>query len=169
MDSEAPTLLDDSAVEQRYGIKRGTLRAWRTQGRDRRPRWSDVDQDRGVIVIARSWDTETKGGEPRTAPLPPELAVILKAWRKATQAKGGGLVVDRDGRPLHRGTGLARFTRCACVAAGVDPVHFHALRHTWASRRRQRASGRSSPGNPGAQEQHDHAALRPRVARRRSS
>lgn len=96
-------------------------------------RWADVDFEREVLVLDRSWETATKGNEVRTAPLPKELATLLKGWRKATQGKGGGLVVHRDGRPLHRGVDLAAFTRRACVAAGVDPVHFHALRHTWAS------------------------------------
>lgn len=32
VNTESPTLLDDAAVEQRYGIKRGTLRAWRSRG-----------------------------------------------------------------------------------------------------------------------------------------
>jgi integrase len=114
-------------------------------------RWDRVDFDRGLIQVDRSYDGPTKSKHVRAVPLAPELAASLKRWRLATGAAGGGLVVtmetvDEEGEPtgerepIGERTDMGKRTRRACAAAGVDPVTFHQLRHTFASHLAERVA-----------------------------
>ena len=107
--------------------------------------WHAIDFDREVIVIDRSWSGPTKSGKPRVVPLAPELAAQLKRWRLQTGGTLRDLVVrvERvhvvDGERETKLEGLtedvllAKLTRRACKAAGIEPITFHQLRHTFAT------------------------------------
>jgi integrase len=104
-------------------------------------RYDRVDFERGTIMIDRSYEGPTKSKHTRAVPLSPDLAASLKRWRLATGATSKGLVVTIDGKPLTDDeTGMARRTRRACKRAGVEPVTFHQLRHTYASHLAERVS-----------------------------
>lgn len=97
--------------------------------------WGDVDFDREVIMVARSWHGPTKSGKVRTVPLPPELAATLTSWRDATNGTPKALVVRLPtGRGLVPHDDLAGFARAACARARIEPITFHQLRHTFATR-----------------------------------
>ena len=107
--------------------------------------WHAIDFDREVIVIDRSWSGPTKSGKPRTVPLAPELADLLKRWRMQTGGQPRDLVVrfervrviDGERETITGSLGerdlLAKLARRACIKAGIEPVTFHQLRHTFAT------------------------------------
>lgn len=97
--------------------------------------WGDVDFAREVILVARSWSGATKSGKVRTVPLPPELAATLESWRTATGGASKALVIRLPcGRGLVPHDDLAGLARAACRRARIEPITFHQLRHTFATR-----------------------------------
>ncbi len=102
-------------------------------------RWSAIDFERGFIEVERSYDGPVKSKHKRSVALAPDLAASLKRWRLETGAASGGLVVlmvKRGGDapvPIDEQADLGKRTRRACKRAGVDPVTFHQLRHTYGS------------------------------------
>jgi integrase len=103
-------------------------------------RWDRIDFDRGLIQVDRSYEGPTKSKHVRAVPIAPELADKLKRWRFATGAASKGYVIAIDGEPIGERTDMAKRTRRACKAAGVNPVTFHQLRHTFASHLAERVS-----------------------------
>jgi integrase len=104
-------------------------------------RWDRVDFERGFIQIDRSYDGPTKSFHERVVPLSPELAERLKRWRLATGATSKGLVVTLDGEPIPASTSdFGKRARRVSRQAGIEPVTFHQLRHTYASYLAERAS-----------------------------
>ena len=90
--------------------------------------WSDVDFERQQVRLGTR-KTATGGMEYAWVPMTADLAAALARHREGSP----GLIVfvsKRDGRPLvHRN----KFMRRACVAAGVRPFGFHAIRHLTAT------------------------------------
>jgi integrase len=109
------------------GLRQGELRALR---------WRDVGE--GVITVSRALsagvESGTKGGRVRHVPLVPRAAEALERLR------GRGDFTARDelvfcnwrGRALDASALVARFKR-ARDAAGLRPLRFHDLRHTYGS------------------------------------
>jgi len=103
-----------------------------------------LDFDRGLIHVHRSYDGPTKSKHERYVPLAPELAAMLRPW---LLAHPGELVVTRpdpenperaipiatEGMDDSTGKDFARRAKRACKRAGVPPVTYHQLRHTFAS------------------------------------
>jgi integrase len=87
-------------------------------------RWRDVDESAGIVVFRRE---TTKSGRERIVPLREELLGALR-----TLKRGG----PEDRVFNYRGTGLTTIRTAfenARDKAGLPDVHFHDLRHTFAS------------------------------------
>jgi integrase len=109
------------------GLRRGELIALR---------WRDVDFERSSIRVSGSFAngqlTAPKSGHGRVVPMVPEVASIL-----AQLGQRGGFVGDDDlvfpgelGLYLD-GSALRRRFIAACARAGLRPIRFHDLRHTF--------------------------------------
>ncbi len=109
-------------VALRTGMRRGELFALR---------WGDVDFERGRITIARAIVREsegpTKNGKSRTVPLTDDAIAALRSVRGTVD-----LVFHEAGQPLRRSNAKHPLWR-ACRKAKVEPLAWHALRHTFAS------------------------------------
>jgi integrase len=109
------------------GLRQGELRALR---------WRDVGA--GVITVSRALsagvESGTKGGRVRHVPLVPQAAEALERLR----GRGDFTAPDElvfctwRGRALDPSALVARFKR-ARDAAGLRPLRFHDLRHTYGS------------------------------------
>lgn len=124
------------------GARRGELCALR---------WSDINRDRGELLIARTVlrdgpdlvEKEPKNGRARRIALDDRLVTVLRAHRARAfgraLARGVHPVADPyvfsgrlDGScPLHPNAATQRFRRL-CTRADIDGVRLHDLRH-WAA------------------------------------
>jgi integrase len=111
------------------GLRRGELLALR---------WRDIDFEGSALTIARAMsagvESTTKSGRVRRVPLADQAAAALdRVSRRGHYTTPGDLVFcNVFGRPLD-GSALRRRFRRAQVAAGVRPLRFHDLRHTFGS------------------------------------
>ena len=100
-------------------------------------RWRHLDFPRALMHItdnvSAGQDARVKDHEGRTVPLAPQLASRLAAWRVVT-ARDDDLVFPGDvpGRKLD-GDALSDRFRSARNRAGLRPLRFHDLRHTFGS------------------------------------
>jgi integrase len=106
-------------------------------------RWRDVDWSaqrirvrntyvRGEHSAAGKSDLSTR----RSVPMTDRLARELDRWSRRTVYRGDEDLVfahPQTGNPLDRSKLTRRF-QAACTAAGVRPIRFHDLRHTFATR-----------------------------------
>ncbi|MGH9148660.1 MAG: site-specific integrase, partial [Vicinamibacterales bacterium] len=114
-------------------------------------RWDDVDLDRGVLRVRQALERLGKGWrlvEPkseasrRTIRVPDPLVPILRAHRvrqleqrlaaSAKWKEDGFVFTASHGQPLD-GCRLNRTVKAMLRAAGLPPLHFHALRHSCAT------------------------------------
>ncbi len=110
------------------GMRRGELAALK---------WSEVDFVSGTIVIR-----EAKSGEGRRLPMNPVVRKTLAALRDRRRERIRARVVDRNLAAGYVFTGprggvlmnLNRDWYPALEAAKIEDLHFHDLRHTFASR-----------------------------------
>jgi integrase len=109
------------------GLRRGELIALR---------WRDVDFERSAIRVSGSYAngklTTPKSGHGRVVPMVPEVAAALARLAQRESSVGddelvfpGEFGTYLDGSALRR-----RFVR-ACARAGLRPIRFHDLRHTF--------------------------------------
>lgn len=109
------------------GLRQGELRALR---------WRDVGER--VVTVSRAVSAEqvtgTKGGRVRHVPLVPKAAHALARLKQRDDFTAPGELVfcNWRGRPLDKSALVARFKR-ARDAAGLRPLRFHDLRHTYGS------------------------------------
>jgi len=106
-------------------------------------RWRDVDwasqrvRVRNTFVLGEhSSEGKSELSTRRSVPLATRLAGELDRWSTRTPyATEDDLVFahPRKGTPLD-GSKVSKRFKAACVAAGVRPVRFHDLRHTFATR-----------------------------------
>ncbi|MCC6748824.1 MAG: tyrosine-type recombinase/integrase [Deltaproteobacteria bacterium] len=93
----------------------------------------DVDHDAGVITVRRAmWRghlDSPKGGRERKVPMTKRLARALKAAR---HLKGPFVWCEADGGYLTRKMAQRALER-ACRRAGLRPIGWHVLRHTFCS------------------------------------
>lgn len=99
-------------------------------------RWDDVDLVAGRILVRRSFTkgfvTTPKTHKSREVPLSPATIETLKGIRGLRHLRGGLVFCQVNGkRRIHRRADVAikRF----CRAAGLRPIGWHVLRHTFAS------------------------------------
>ena len=106
------------------GLRLGEIRALR---------WDDFDRRTDRITIGRAmWqDTEgtTKGWNLRTIPLTKRLTAALRELR---HLRGKYILADADGEPLTMEMMRWNLPRL-CKRAGILPIGWHALRHTFCS------------------------------------
>lgn len=112
-------------VAARTGLRHGELTALR---------WEDVDLDGGKLFVVENYVNgitgTPKSGKDREVPLSNDA---IKALRALTRHQRGPLVFcTNTGAHLEPWVTDAALTR-ACRAAGMMPVGWHRLRHTFAS------------------------------------
>jgi len=96
-------------------------------------RWKDLDLPNGLMHVKRSYYdgniTTPKSGKPRLIPLSPDTIDLLKEIKHSR----GELVFCKPdgGRHIHRRSDVA-LKRC-CKKAGLRPIGWHVLRHSFAS------------------------------------
>jgi integrase len=101
-------------------------------------RWRDVDSAGSALTIARAMsagiESSTKSGRVRRVPLADQVAAALEhlSQRERFTAPDDLVFCNALGRPLDD-SALRRRYRRAQVAAGVRPLRFHDLRHTFGS------------------------------------
>jgi integrase len=101
-------------------------------------RWSDVDFVRSVLTISRALsageERSTKSGHVRQVPLADQAAAALErlSRREHFTAPGDLVFPNAIGRPLD-GSALRRRFKRARDAAGLRPLRWHDLRHTFGS------------------------------------
>ena len=111
------------------GLRQGELLALR---------WRDVDFAGSAITVARAIsagvETSTKSGRVRRVPLPDQAAAALDRLSRRRDFTGPDELVfcNALGRSLDSSALRRRFKR-ARDAAGLRPLRFHDLRHTYGS------------------------------------
>ena len=87
-------------------------------------KWADVDIFQGTIKVQRSYNGPTKNGKTRLVPISLTLEKVLldKIPMKADNSNKPVVPKNFDPNPGLRG---------ACRRAGIEPINFHALRHTF--------------------------------------
>lgn len=102
-------------------------------------RWRDVQWQQGPCGLVMVADQDlasfkVKKNRPRVVPLTPEVrAVLARAWIEVGRPADGWIFPS----PTNAEQPRKNFTtalRRACRTAGIDYIHPHGLRHTWASR-----------------------------------
>jgi integrase len=109
------------------GLRRGELIALR---------WRDVDFERSAIRVAASFAnrklTAPKSGHGRAVPMVPQVAEVLAKLGQREHATGDDdLVFPGDFGTYLDGSALRRRFVVAQQRAGLRPIRFHDLRHTF--------------------------------------
>jgi site-specific recombinase XerD len=93
-------------------------------------RWKEVDLERGVLLVQSHESFRTKDGRMRIIPLTDEARALLLA---KLGGEGSALVFTRNGEKISEDY-LTKIFRIAVSNAELDGrLHFHSLRHTFAS------------------------------------
>ncbi|WP_022906649.1 tyrosine-type recombinase/integrase [Curtobacterium sp. B18] len=97
-----------------------------------------LDSDSGVFRVAETWDDKLKqpkdypkGRRRRTVPVPDWTLAYLEPLVVAR--RGGFIFLSADGTPLDHHNYRSRIWIPAVKRAGLDDVHLHDARHTYAS------------------------------------
>jgi site-specific recombinase XerD len=94
--------------------------------------WDWIDLNRKAITVKNTSTFTTKSKHPRVIPLCDDAVSLLS--RLSTRAgKAGELVFQRKGRPLRGDTISHVFKQCVREAGLSDKIHWHSLRHSFAS------------------------------------
>jgi integrase len=102
-------------------------------------RWSSVDLDAKTVLVARTQVNGTAGRTKtasgmRTVALSQRAVSLLEAHRRMTACDASQLVwTSPRGEPLRKDNFMARVYRPAVKRAGLTPLRFHDLRHTYAA------------------------------------
>lgn len=100
-------------------------------------KWKDLDERNNLLVIGPRPEADwvPKNGKTRLVPISKDLRLRLKRWRLAQ----GKPKADAWLIPTYKGCRRLDYHRwnnmvaVACEKAGVTPITFHGLRHTFAS------------------------------------
>lgn len=93
-------------------------------------RWEDVDLERRMMLIQSSGALRTKFGRRRTLPL---SATAVETLRRRALGEMHGFIFHDSGRRLLDSTITHKFKRYIRTAKLNPRLHFHSLRHTFAT------------------------------------
>lgn len=97
-------------------------------------RWSWIDLSRECITVKCSSSFVSKGKKDRVIPLTAKLLSIFTEFHTSKSPKAEDYVFSRPGRILLKESHVSHGFKRAAKAAGLkDDVHFHTLRHSFAS------------------------------------
>ena len=104
-------------------------------------RWRDIDFDEELIRVRSALDRHGNDVPPKTEHavrdviLIPALADLLREHRETSAFKGSEdyVFASRVGTPLHWRNVARRGLNPALAKAGIEPLRWHDLRHTFAS------------------------------------
>ena len=91
--------------------------------------WEDLDFERRSIRIRNRNNFVVKGYRPRTIPMPADIFNVFSPLRKPT----GYVFLDTKGAPLNAHAVSRRFKRYVRKCGLSGELHFHSLRHSYAS------------------------------------
>jgi integrase len=92
--------------------------------------WPQVDFDRKVIAVQSSRTFRTKNGKRRVVPMSDSVHELLKAIRARSDTE---YVFSIKGKRISESWVTHRFKKAVVKAGITDDLHFHSLRHTFAS------------------------------------
>jgi integrase len=98
------------------------------QGEIRNLEWRHVDMTRRIVHVTSTATFKTKTGKRRTVPLNETAYNTLAALER-----GHSLVFTYKGKPIRRDSLTWAFKKHIRAAELPDEIHFHSLRHTFAS------------------------------------
>ncbi len=101
------------------------------QGEIRNLHWNQVDMEKGVIFVRNEGGFTTKSERNRTLPINQDLLKMLKLKKQG--AGGEELLFNKSGNPYRKDFISQRFKSYVRRAKLDDRLHFHSLRHTFAS------------------------------------
>ena len=92
-------------------------------------RWRDVDLRNRLIHIRNKDDFTVKGMRPRSIPINRDLLAIILRMPRGSEF----LLVDARGNPLNGSVVTKKFKQAVTASGLPDGIHFHSLRHSYAS------------------------------------
>lgn len=102
--------------------------------------WKDVDLNRGLIRIGRSYNPLNTQSDPKTQTsrrsivISDELVRVLRAHKENVRESELDLVFpNKSGKYINRQNMMTREFHPALERAGLPPMRFHDLRHTYAA------------------------------------
>ncbi|MFZ1081963.1 MAG: tyrosine-type recombinase/integrase [Candidatus Kryptoniota bacterium] len=96
-------------------------------------RWKDIDFTTKVILIQNSEGFTTKSKRSRVVPMSEDLCRLLRGRKQNIRCESEAVFHDEKGLPLKEGTASQKFKRYVRRAGLNDKLHFHSLRHSFAS------------------------------------
>ncbi|HEX8385896.1 MAG TPA: site-specific integrase [Rubricoccaceae bacterium] len=121
-DGEVSWLIPFVTVAAITGLRLGELVALR---------WRDVDLERGRLLVRNTAEARTKSRRDRVIPV---AGAAARAFREVGPGPGDALVfTGAGGGPVNREYASKSFLRYRRAAGLPDEIHFHSLRHTYAS------------------------------------
>ncbi len=94
--------------------------------------WNDIDFERNLLVVRRNVVDGLEGSPKNNRPRSIPLAASLRQELQASPRLAARVFVLADGRTPNRWSGIEALQR-GCARAGIRPIGWHVLRHTFAS------------------------------------
>ncbi len=96
-------------------------------------RWIDLDFAAKTVLIQNSEAFTTKSKRSRVVPMSEELSKLLLNRKENIRSESEFVFSNRYGKKLRDGTIEHKFKQCVRCAGINDKLHFHSLRHSFAS------------------------------------
>jgi integrase len=96
-------------------------------------KWSDINFTSKVIQVRNSETFTTKTKKNRTVPMNEELYRLLRGRKDNVKFECENIFYSADGKQLKEGTVSQKFKRYVRRTGLNDRLHFHSLRHSFAS------------------------------------
>ena len=99
-------------------------------------RWADLDLLAGTVHVRNREGFTTKSGQERVVPLVADALAVAQALHEArtNEDPGAHVFVGVGGKPVNARYLSKRFRHYRELARLPEQIHFHSLRHTYASR-----------------------------------